>query len=73
MKRELSSSFFRVALLAVLLSSLAGCYYDDHDDWRGRGGYYGHDDRDYGYRRGYDRDDYGRRDRFGHDHDRDND
>jgi hypothetical protein len=72
MKRELLRPFLVAALLAIGLSSLAGCYYDDHDDWRGRGGYYHRYDRDdYGYRRGYDRDDYGRRGRFDHDHDDD--
>lgn len=74
MKRELLRPLLVAALLAIGLSSLTGCYYyDDHDDWRGRGGYYHRYDRDddYGYRRGYDRDDYGWRGRFDHDHDHD--
>ncbi len=72
MKREILKPVLVAALLAIGLSSLAGCYYDDHDDWRGRpGGYYHHYDRDdYGYRRDDDRDDRWRG-RFGHDHDDD--
>jgi len=68
----------------VAASSLAGCYYDDHDHWRRRDGYYygngyryGYYDRDnyWRYRRGYDRDDYwhDRYSRWNHDHDHDND
>ena len=75
MKREIFRGFFGAALLAIMVSSVTGCYYDDHDHWRGRDGYgrYHYDRDDYGYRRGYDRDDYWWRGRYSRDHDRDDD
>ena len=85
MKRERLRCLFVAALFGVVLSSITGCYYDDHGYGRGRDGYYGRYDRDYyayrrgytrddyAYRRGYDRDDYRWRGRFAHDHDRDYD
>ena len=81
MNCKIFRGFFGAALLAIMVSSVTGCYYDDHHHWRGRDGYYDRDgygryryDRDnYGYRRGYDRDDYWWRGRYSRDHDRDDD
>lgn len=79
MNRKIIRGFFVAALLAIMASSVTGCYdYDDH--WHGRDGYYDHYgygrygyDRDEGYRRGYDRDDNWWRGRYRGDHDRDDD
>jgi hypothetical protein len=66
MKSKTLRNFFAAAVITVAASSIAGCYYDDHDHWPWHDGYYGYYggrygyDRDdyYRYRRGYDRDDY---------------
>ncbi len=73
MKRRIFRSVFAAVLLAAMISSITGCYYDDDHDhhWRdgyGRSHYYDRDD--YSYRHG-DRDDWWRG-RW-HDQDRDDD
>lgn len=75
MKRQIFRSVFATVLLAAMISSITGCYYDDDHDhhWRDSYGRYHYDRDDYGYRRGYDRDDYWWRGRDSHDHDRDDD